>query len=411
MAGAIQAPVGLKSKSLSGSNSPISHSNYEHPEFGSIPVLTGEFWTARQRQMHSLHYIVSYRASFKPELPAFFIQRYSEAGDTVLDPFGGRGTTALQANLMGRAAVSVDVNPLSERLVGPKTNPVPLDEIAGRLGQIDWERPHADSTDLSMFYHPRTETQIRSLRRHLAENRDPVDRFIELVALSRLHGHSPGFFSVYTFPQISVPPEGQVRINEQRKQTPEFRDVPGLILRKAGQALRDGRIEEIRAASACNQVYTADARDIPLLPDGFVDLVVTSPPFLNKADYIADNWLEFWFCGIDPAAFSESLVVTPDLELWREFIADSMREMHRVLKPGGHAVVEVGEVDLGGEIVHLEETLVNIASDLRRDGVGLRPERIFIQQQRFTKLANCFNVDNNLKGTNTNRMVVFAKGQ
>ena len=409
MAGAIQAPIGIESKSLSGLDSEIARSGFEHGEFGSIPVFTGEFWTARQRQMHSLHYIVSYRASFKPELPAFFIERFSELGDTVLDPFAGRGTTALQANLMGRAAVSVDVNPLSERLVAPKTNPVPLEDIAERLEQIDWHRPYSDSTDLSMFYHPRTEEQLRSLRSHLAENREPVDLFIELVALSRLHGHSPGFFSVYTFPQISVPPEGQIRINEQRSQKPEFRDVPRLILRKARQALRDGRIEEIRAASACNQLYIADARDIPLLPDASIDLVVTSPPFLNKADYIADNWLEFWFCGIDPEAFSDDLVVTPDIGLWRDFIADSMREMHRVLKPGGRAVVEVGEVELGGETIHLEETLVDIAADLRRDGVGLAPQQIFIQQQRFTKLANCFKVDNNRKGTNTNRMVVFAK--
>ena len=79
--------------------------------------------------MHSLHYVISYRASFKPELPEFFISRYSRPGDTVLDPFAGRGTTALQANLMGRVAISADVNPLSKRIIHPKTNPVTFEEI------------------------------------------------------------------------------------------------------------------------------------------------------------------------------------------------------------------------------------------------------------------------------------------
>jgi hypothetical protein len=51
-----------------------------------IPVLTNEFWTAKQRQGHSLHE-VSYRACFKAELPAFFIARLTKPGDIVFDPF------------------------------------------------------------------------------------------------------------------------------------------------------------------------------------------------------------------------------------------------------------------------------------------------------------------------------------
>src|SRR6266849_6618879 len=38
----------------------------------SVPVYEQEFWTSRQRQASSIHE-VSYRACFKPQLPAFFI--------------------------------------------------------------------------------------------------------------------------------------------------------------------------------------------------------------------------------------------------------------------------------------------------------------------------------------------------
>ena len=387
----------------------LKRTRFKHPYFGAIPKYVGELWTARQRQMHSLHYVISYRASFKPELPSFFIERYSKPGDVVLDPFAGRGTTALQANLMNRIAVSADINPLCERIVTAKTNPVPLEEIADRLTRIDWDRAEGDGVDISMFYHPRTESQLRALRAHLAGNRRPADRFIELLALSRLHGHSPGFFSVYSFPQISVPPAAQRKINRQRRQRPEYRDVPALILRKARKALRDGRIAEIAKAGRRNLTLTADACRLDSLPDCSIDLVITSPPFLDKADYIGDNWLEFWFCGIEPDRFAGDMLVTPDIRRWQEFIGRSMREMHRVLRSGCRAVIEVGEVTSGGETLHLEEQLIDIAADLHNDGISLVPERIYIQQQRFTKLANCFNVENNLKGTNTNRMVVFRK--
>src|SRR5262245_3133341 len=74
--------------------------------------LTGEFWTSGQRQASSLQEI-SYRACFKPQLPRYFIKRFTAAGDTVYDPFSGRGTAVIEAGLMGRRAVANDVNPLS----------------------------------------------------------------------------------------------------------------------------------------------------------------------------------------------------------------------------------------------------------------------------------------------------------
>ncbi|HNW34966.1 MAG TPA: hypothetical protein PKM25_08545, partial [Candidatus Ozemobacteraceae bacterium] len=60
---------------------------------GAVPRIYDEFWTAKQRQMHSLHYALSYRASFKPELPDYFIRKFTRDGGSVGDPFGGRGTT------------------------------------------------------------------------------------------------------------------------------------------------------------------------------------------------------------------------------------------------------------------------------------------------------------------------------
>src|SRR5579872_6988797 len=91
-------------------------------EEAGVRYFVNEYWTAGQRQGHNLHEI-SYRACFKPQLPEFFIARLTQPGDTVYDPFAGRGTTPLQAALMGRRAVSNDINPLSEMLVQPRLNP------------------------------------------------------------------------------------------------------------------------------------------------------------------------------------------------------------------------------------------------------------------------------------------------
>src|SRR5256885_13002713 len=82
----------------------------------SVPTYVNEFWTSRQRAAHSLHE-VSYRACFKPQLPRFFIQRLTRPSDLVYDPFMGRGTTLLEAALLGRVPLGCDINPVSKVLV------------------------------------------------------------------------------------------------------------------------------------------------------------------------------------------------------------------------------------------------------------------------------------------------------
>jgi len=382
---------------------------FEEEDLGGYKRVTGEFWTARQRQMHSIHYAVSYRASFKPELPSYLIRRYCSdpLRDIVLDPFGGRGTTILEANVLGYAGISNDVNPLSERIARPKTRPVPLSELKAALDRLDLEA-EVDLSDyerFAPFYHIDTYREILALKNHLSAHRSDADCFIEMIALSRLHGHSDGFFSVYSFPQISVSPAAQARINEQREQRPEYRPIKPRILRKARRVLADfssAELQRLREVAAGNLFTCEDSRRMSSVPDGVAALIVTSPPFLNMADYIQDNWLEFWFAGIDPEPLREQIVRTDNLYTWGEFVRESMREMLRVLRPGGVAVIEVGEVRYQGRTVNLDEVVVELGRE-----IGFKVVEVLINLQRFTKLANCFKVENMKKGTNTNRLVVL----
>jgi len=79
-----------------------------------------------------------------------------------------------------------------------------------------------------------------------------------------------------------------------------------------------------------------------------------------------------------------------------------LRELFRVVQPGGHVAFEVGEVRAGS--VKLEEAVVPCAME-----AGFRPLLVLINDQQFTKTANCWGVDNNSGGTNTNRIVLLQK--
>ena len=368
----------------------------------AIPYLVNEFWTSGQRRAHSLHE-VSYRACFKPQLPEFFIERLTRPGDAVHDPFMGRGTTPLQAALMGRRPLGNDVNPLSVLLTRPRLRPPSLSDIAQRLDEIFWEEGEVVHGELLAFFSPRTLRQITALRDWLMARApigtvpDPVDDWIRMVAMNRLTGHSPGFFSVYTLPpNQAVSAQAQRKINEKRGQTPPDRDVRKLILRKSASLLKDGR----PGFHPEPQFVTTPSHLTCAIAASSVELVVTSPPFLDVVQYADDNWLRCWFAGIDLAEVAIPQHRTP--ASWQGMVRDTLRELARMIRSGGHLAFEVGEVR-GGKL--LLERLVWEAAE------GLPFDRLFVMvnQQAFTKTANCWGVSNNRKGTNSNRIVVLRR--
>jgi hypothetical protein len=373
---------------------------------GELPVLTNEFWTSRQRAASSLHEI-SYRACFKPQLPEFFITRVTEPGDSVYDPFAGRGTTLLEAALLGRVPLGCDVNPLSQAMAWPRLAPPHLKDVQKRLGDLDltWSDP---PPDLLTFYHPDTLGEVCALRAYLLQRDadgalDEVDAWIRMVTLNRLTGHSPGFLSVYTLPpNQAVSVQSQRKINARRQQTPPRRDLRAIVLRKTRGLLADvddAVRARLRQALVAARFHIGSAAT-PFWPPDTVQLIVTSPPFLDVVDYATDNWLRGWFCGIEVDTIP--IERHARLEAWRAFIAAAFRQFARLARPGGFVAFEVGEVR-GGRI-HLEDTVIPCGVE-----AGFTPVCVVINRQTFTKTANIWGVSNNARGTNTNRIVVFRK--
>lgn len=374
----------------------------------SVPYFVNEFWTAKQRAAHSIHEI-SYRACFKPQLPKFFIDRLTNPGDSVYDPFMGRGTTLVEAAILDRVPVGCDINPLSRILCAPRLNPPEVELIEQRLTEIPSVPKKQVREDLLAFYHAETLAEICALREYLLnktenDGLDFVDRWIRMVATNRLTGHSSGFFSVYTLPpNQAVSIESQLRINEKRDQIPPRREVKPIILKKSRTLL--SRLaplvdDPIWKRGEQAQFITGSASRTPEIRSGTIQLAVTSPPFLDVVNYQQDNWLRCWFNGIDPEAVPIWHLKKP--EEWQAAMVGVFEELARVLKPQGFVAFEVGEVR-NGKIL-LEDLVIPAGLE-----AGLVPELVLINDQEFTKTSNCWGVENLKKGTNTNRIVLLRR--
>jgi len=77
----------------------------------------------------STHGFYRYPARFSPQFAKAAIENLTEAGDTVLDPFMGGGTTAVEALASGRRFVGCDLNPLSPFLTRAKTQPLREEDL------------------------------------------------------------------------------------------------------------------------------------------------------------------------------------------------------------------------------------------------------------------------------------------
>ena len=375
-----------------------------------VKYYVNDFWTAKQRQSNRIHEI-SYRACFKAELPAFFIENLTKPGDVVLDPFMGRGTTLVQANLLNRIPYGNDISPLSKMLVEPRLSPPNIEQIVNRLEVLKNEFEEVEGIvedievdeSLLVFFHPKTLKNICKLRdwfiqRTATGQLDDVDAWIRMVALNRLTGHSAGFFSVYTLPpNQATTVDRQKKINEKRNQAPDERDIFSIILKKSKSLLSQ---YDYCYSTDLFGLSTGPASKLKSINDDLVSLIVTSPPFLDVVDYAKDNWLRAWFAGfsIDDVEIS----IHKKVEDWTAFARECFIEFSRVLKPGGFVAFEVGEVRNGS--VLLEDLVIEAI-----EGLNFKVHGVMINDQKFFKTSNSWGVTNNKRGTNTNRIVILEK--
>lgn len=85
-----------------------------------------DVWTIAPAPVKSAHF-----ATFPPRLAELCVLSGSAPGDTVLDPFGGAGTTGLAADRLGRDAILLEINPEFVAMAGRRIGP---DRLSGRDG-------------------------------------------------------------------------------------------------------------------------------------------------------------------------------------------------------------------------------------------------------------------------------------
>lgn len=344
------------------------------------------------------HDVHPYPAKFIPQLPAGLIARLSGRGETVLDPFGGSGTTALEAVRLGRKAISVDANPLSALIGRVKTARLETNSLealhlhhgalaahldGGNLDPLELMRLHAGHAprivNREKWFSDTAMGELSLIRSRIDELEDVPTREIALVALSRM----------------------VIKASFQDSET-RYKSVPRIV--PAGETLKrylrefDGVLasvekNEISTRYGICQFICADIRSVDdaQLPESCADLIVTSPPYGNATDYHLYHRFRLLWLGFDPIALGH-IEIGSHLKHQREssgfesYLKDmetSLETMKRALKPGRYAALVIGDSVYGGVTHDPAEALFERAADLGFDACAIVDRPIHAVKRSF----------------------------
>jgi DNA modification methylase len=321
--------------------------------------------TATQAHVHGFH---SYPARLHPETARRLIDGLSQPGQRVLDPFCGSGTVLVEARLLGRAALGVDVNPLAIELSelkanGPGAAWTPrLVPVATRVTEHADERRRARAgatrrygdMDVSLFA-PHVLLELDGLKDGIARVENEALARALLLVLS----------AVLTKVSVRAGDTG-------RSEGPKLISsgyTTRFFLRKAQELGRrlDAAKTLLPPRAPPAKVWAGDARDLYTVVDGKVDLVVSSPPYAGVYDYVVHHrdrlrWLElpeerFAEHEIGARRHARGVSFGHALARFRSELGAALAELGRVLSPSGVAVLVIADSVLASRAVFADELL------------------------------------------------------
>jgi len=340
---------------------------------------------------HRFHALCPYFAMFPEAFVETWVGRLTRPGQTVLDPFCGRGTTPFQSLLMGRAVVASDVNPVAYCVTRAKTNAPPAAAARRRIAELeagfshrDWEPARRRLPEFFRHaYAPATARQVLYLRDRLAWRTRNADCMLAALALGSLHGEtakSSSYLSNQMPRTISTKPAYSVRYWKRHGLRPPERDAFELLRSRLAYRYASD------PPATRGLVIRADVRELPrLLPAsaGPIRCVVTSPPYLDVTSFEEDQWLRLWFLGGPPRP-TYKLVSRDDRHetpaAYWGLIADVWRSLGQVLAPRSDVVVRLGGKDFDPELVARQLVGAAVFSGRRAELVATETSAILNRQ-------------------------------
>jgi len=278
------------------------------------------------RNQYLTHWFYPYKGKFHPQMIRALLNiARVPAGGVVLDPFVGSGTTALEAVLLGLDFIGFDISPVAV--------------LQARVKSMAWQ--FADTLREAVARFKPDEILQIGLPTVFPLDWDETVAVTEFFALARLIAESKH----HRRRKDPIPQRMAGIVGDMMRSVQDMREVmDGLVIPAFN------RVPHV-------SISVGDARHLPI-GVASVDAVVTSPPYFDAIDYLDNDSRALELMGVNDEELKANFIGLRGrgrgrLELYWEDMMQAYREMHRVLKPGGYAVIVVGNVKKNGKTVDI----------------------------------------------------------
>jgi hypothetical protein len=253
-----------------------------------------------------------YYAMFPIRFAEAVIQEHTSPGDTVLDPFAGRGTAIFSAVALGRRGFGVEISPVGWVYAQTKLGPAPMDQVEERLLEIAGQgsKYAQQARSLPEFFKKCFSPSVRRFLLAARANLDwrycACDRTLMAILLVYLHGKKGQALSNQMRQTKAMSPHYAIKWWSENGTKPPALDPVEFLQQRIRWRYAKGVVE-----TNGSQVFLGDSS--ALLPQlerrlheqevPKATLLLTSPPYFGVTNYYYDQWLRLWLLGFEADAY------------------------------------------------------------------------------------------------------------
>lgn len=356
----------------------------------STEILRDGAWDfAGENTLPYLHALHPYPARFIPQIPRKAIEAYTKPGQTVLDPFAGCGTTLLEGIVAGRNAIGVDNNAVACLISRAKTTAYQeedydaLKELLARIqDEMLFEKIVPDIPtyrNIDYWFDEMAIQELGKLRAAIIPLPERARRLAMAVFSSIIVSVSYQDSDTRYSRKPYDYPAGKAVKMFQKKLLSSIKEARATVPLMKGQAI----------------VFQRDSRRIDFIPSKSVQLIVTSPPYLNAYDYHKYHRHRLEWINGDVAMARDAEIgkhdtftkkgATPD-----QYFADMGRcfaEWEKVLAEDGSIVLIIGDAIVSGKPVPTADIFISQLEKLRFSVVHRWIRKIDTTRKSFNQQA------------------------
>jgi hypothetical protein len=250
----------------------------------------------------ALNGICPYFTMFPLAFPLGVLSRHAKLGETVLDPFAGRGTTLYAGRLRGLHAFGIDSNPVAVAISQSKLANTSPGRVVGAARRILDEIREPRDVPAGEFwrraFHEKVLASLCRLREGLLLNcESDARKALRAVILGALHGprakQEPSYFSNQCPRTYAPKPRYSVKFWRRHRMIAPEVDILKVITRRAQRYFGDERTKAAGCVVAGDSQQAASFSGV----EKKASWILTSPPYYGMRTYIPDQWLRRWFVG------------------------------------------------------------------------------------------------------------------